>query len=514
MATIDVTYPAFPVFLQLSPNYLQLLLAPIFDYVENHTYPKQFAPHDLGSSYPRADGHLNGSGEEDMPVEESANMLIMAGALIQRLPADQATAYAKAHYTMLRQWAQYLVSALPDPGNQNQTDDFTGFIAHSSNLALKGIVGIAAMAQISQTAGNTADAASYASTAKGYIATWASNSQDGQHLRLAYDQAGTWSLKYNGFPDRLLNTNLVAPAIQAQEAAWYSGRASTYGVLLDNRNDYTKTDWELWAAAFLQNQTGTRNSLISGIYNFANSSGSRVPFTDWYTVASGNQRGFQNRPVIGGLFALQNLRYTPNGLVAYWPFDNSTSYDNSGNFQDGVLNGGAAYTTGKQGGALSLNGTTACVSSPRPAVRTDGSFTVTAWVSMSDNSSTHTAVSQDGDQASGFFLQYSPPENRWAFAMTSADSGSAATTRAVSSAAPSLSTWVHLAGVRDAAAGVIKLYVNGVLQQSVAYTASWQANGGVQIGRGKWGGVAADFFPGAIDEVRLFDHALSDAELA
>ena len=512
--TIDVTYPAFPAFLQLSPNYLQMLLAPIFDYVETHTYPKQFAPHDLGSSYPNASGHLGGTGEEDMPVEESANMLIMAGALIQRLPAAQATAYAQAHYTILHQWAQYLISALPDPGNQNQTDDFTGFIAHSSNLALKGIVGIAAMGQISLTAGNSADAASFTSKAKSYIATWASSSQDGQHLRLAYDQSGTWSLKYNGFPDRLLNTNLVAPAIQAEEAAWYSGRTSTYGVLLDNRNDYTKTDWELWTAAFLQNQTATRNALITGIYNFANSSSSRVPFTDWYTVASANQRGFQNRPVIGGLFALQNLRYTPNGLVAYWPFDNSTSYDNSGNFQDGTLNGGATYTTGKQGGAISLNGTTACVSSPRPAVRTDGSFTVTAWVNMSNNSSTHTAVSQDGDQSSGFFLQYSPPENRWAFAMISADSGSATTTRAVSTAAPSLSTWVHLAGVRDAAAGVIKLYVNGALQQSVACTAAWQANGGVQIGRGKWGGTAADFFPGSIDEVRLFDHALTDAEIS
>ena len=47
MQTIDVTYPATPVFLYADPDYLGLLLAPILDYVENHGYPKVFAPHDL-----------------------------------------------------------------------------------------------------------------------------------------------------------------------------------------------------------------------------------------------------------------------------------------------------------------------------------------------------------------------------------------------------------------------------------------------------------------------------------
>ena len=514
VSTLDVIYPAFPAYLQLSPQYLQLLLAPIFDYVENHPYPKTWAPHDIGSGYPNATGHLNGSGEEDMPVEETANILIMTAALVQRLPAGAATAYVQAHYPILLQWAKYLVSALPDPGNQNQTDDFTGFIAHSSNLALKGIVGIAAMGQLAQLSGNTADATSYPATAKSYIATWLSSSQDGQHLRLAYDQPGTWSLKYNGFPDRLLNTNLVSPAVQAEEAAWYTSQAGGYGVLLDPRNDYTKTDWEIWTAAFLQAQPAARNMLVADVYNFANVTANRVPLTDWYVVSSAAQRGFADRPVVGGLFSLQTLRYTANGLVGYWPFDGSTSYDNSGNFQDGVLSGGAGYTAGKQGGAISLNGTTACVSSQRPVVRTDGSFTITAWANLSSASTFRTVASQDGDQASGFFLQYSAADNRWAMAMASADVANAASTRALSSAAPAVGAWVHLAGVRDAAAGVIKLYVNGVLQQNVAYSGSWQANGALQIGRGKWNGAPADFFAGAVDEVRAFDHALTDAEIA
>ena len=83
-----------------------------------------------------------------MPVEESANMLIMAGRLPRPVPAAQRAAYATAHYTILKQWADYLVANALDPGLQNQTDDFTGFIAHSANLALKGIIGIGAMGQI------------------------------------------------------------------------------------------------------------------------------------------------------------------------------------------------------------------------------------------------------------------------------------------------------------------------------------------------------------------------------
>jgi hypothetical protein len=517
VSTIDVTYPGFPAWLQLSPSYTQLLLAPIFDYVETHSYPHSFAPHDLGSSYPNATGHLSGSGEEDMPVEETANMLIMAASLIARLPAGQAASYAQQHYPILHQWGDYLVANALDPGNQNQTDDFTGFIAHSVNLALKGIVGIGAMAEIAATAGNTGDKAYYAGKARSYIASWQSMGQsaDKSHMRQTYDGSdSTWSLKYNGFPDRLLNTNLVPPVVQNAESGWYLNNQHTYGVILDPRNQYTKTDWELWTAAFLSGHPTTRNMFIGKVYSFANTSTSRAPFTDWYDTNSGNQVGFAARPVIGGLLALMTLRWTPNGMTGYWPFDNARTYDDSGNLGDGILNGGASFGTGKQGGAVSLNGATGCVSTPRPVVRTDTSFTVVAWVNLANTATFHTAVSQDGDRVSGFFLQYSASEDRWALTMTNADVDNAASVRALSTAPPATGVWTHLAGVHDSTAGQIKLYVNGALQQTTAKGSPWTANGNLQIGRGKWNGNSTDFFPGLIDEVRTFDHALTDAEIA
>jgi hypothetical protein len=242
-----------------------------------------------------------------MPVEESANMLIMSAAYLAR---GGPASFATEHYAILRQWAEYLVANALDPGYQNQTDDFTGFIAHSVNLALKGIVGIGAMSQIAEAAGNAADAAHYVGVARDYITRWQQKAQDGTHLRLAYDQPGTWSLKYNGYPDTLLGLHLVPDPVATEEADWYLAHRNQFGVPLDLRHSYTKTDWELWTAAWQHGDPAIRDALIDDVYLFANTSPSRVPFTDWYDTVSGRQVGFQARPVIGGVFALLTVAAT------------------------------------------------------------------------------------------------------------------------------------------------------------------------------------------------------------
>ena len=75
-------------------------------------------------------------------------------------------------------------------------------------------------------------------------------------------------------------------------------------MLLDPRNAYTKTDWELWTAAWLADHPATRDTLVNGVFGFANTTPQRVPFSDWYVVGTGNQQGFADRPVIGGVLAL------------------------------------------------------------------------------------------------------------------------------------------------------------------------------------------------------------------
>ncbi len=309
--TVDVMFPASPAWMYLDPQYLSLLLQPIFAYASSGKFTEPYSPHDLGP-YPNASGYAPGK-EEAMPVEETGNMIIMAAAYAQASPGSASAAYLSGHYTVLKQWADYLVSVLPDPGFQNQTDDFAGFIAHSVNLALKGIVAVAAMGQIAQTLGNTADAGHYSSKAQTFIAYWLQHSQDpsGSHLDLTYngpdDGNGTWGTTYNAFADALLGTGLVPDSVAAEQAAFYPTVSNMFGLPLQVPHSYAKSDWEMWVAAWLRDYPISRE-LIERVYLYANTTPNRVPFSDLYSTISGDQVGFQARPVQGGILSLLALQ--------------------------------------------------------------------------------------------------------------------------------------------------------------------------------------------------------------
>jgi hypothetical protein len=104
-----------------------------------------------------------------MPVEECGNMIIMTLAYAQR---TSDTAYLSQHYGILKQWTGYLVADSLVPDNQFSTDDFQGKLANQTNLALKGIIAIEAMAVISKLTGNNADATNSSSIAHDYITKW------------------------------------------------------------------------------------------------------------------------------------------------------------------------------------------------------------------------------------------------------------------------------------------------------------------------------------------------------
>jgi hypothetical protein len=311
VSTVDVIYPMSPVLLYTNPAWLKLLLDPILDYSERGTWPKPFAVHDLGSAYPKATGHDDGV-EKDMPIEESANMLLMMAAYAQRAKPDVAAAFANAHYKIAKQWADYLVPITLDPTNQAQTDDFAGPIDHSANLALKGILGIGAMAILAKMAGNTADAEAYANTSKDLIAKWVTKATDPSktHLVLKYDAPGTWSLKYNAFYDAVLGMKLVPQSVIDMEKAWYDSVAAPFGIPLDPRHTFTRVDWELWTAAVV-GPGSVRDKLIDGVYTFATESSTRCAFTDWYDAATALRMDFEARPVIGGMFSLLALKGGP-----------------------------------------------------------------------------------------------------------------------------------------------------------------------------------------------------------
>jgi hypothetical protein len=181
-----------------------------------------------------------------------------------------------------------------------------------------------------------------------------------------------------------------------------------------------------------------------------------------------------------------------------------------------TLTNGAAFTAGGAvKGAVRFDGVDDAVLTDGPSVRTDQSFSVAAWVKADRLvTGTHmTAVSQLGAFNSGFALQYNSGHQKWLFLFASADGEPATWGGAASSQQPVTGQWVHLAGVYDAAARQLRIYVNGQLGGSQPWTSTWHATGPVAIGRGMWRGQPSEHWPGSIDEVRLYTRALSEADV-
>ncbi len=301
IATVDVAYPASPIFMLLSNDLLKASISPVLDYAASPRWKFPFAPHDLGR-YPKANGQRYGGGEKSergqMPVEESGNMLIML-AVISRL--DGHSRYAERYWPQVQQWARYLRERGMDPENQLCTDDFAGHLAHNANLSLKAIVALACYAETCKLAGKADEAAEYRSIAEAFAREWPTKAADGDHYRLAFDKPGTWSMKYNLVWDRLLGLKLFPPEIARTEVAHYKTRLGKYGLPLDNRQLYTKTDWEVWTATLAESREDWQ-ALMAPVYAFVSETPDRVPLTDWYWTQNARRRGFQARPVIGGVF--------------------------------------------------------------------------------------------------------------------------------------------------------------------------------------------------------------------
>ena len=300
-ATVDVTYPSIPLFLLYNPDLVEYMLNPIFDYAERSEWKYDYAPHDVGI-YPILNGqqYSVSAGEltEDcqMPVEESGNMLLCTAALCKvRNNAD----YAKEHFALLEKWADYLCDFGFDPENQLCTDDFAGHLAHNCNLSVKAICGIAAWAMLLEMMGK--DGGKYAAAAREFAAKWKDAAQNGDHYRLAFDIKDSWSIKYNLVWDKILELNVFDKEIFEKEVEFYKTKINEYGVPLDSRSDFAKTDWQMWSTVLTDDREYT-DAVISAIVKMLTETNDRFPFTDWYYSKTGISREFRNRTVQGGLF--------------------------------------------------------------------------------------------------------------------------------------------------------------------------------------------------------------------
>ena len=320
-ATVDVSYPSIPLFLLYNPELVKGMMRPVYRVARSDAWNFDFAPHDAGR-YPLLNGQMYGYRdgvllyEKQMPVEECGNMLIMEATVAL---ATKDISFARANWDLLSQWVKYLIENGRDPENQLCTDDFAGHLAHNCNLSLKAIMGLASFGILSGMMGNAAEEQKYLELARDMAKDWAERAQnaDGSY-RLAFDCEGTFSMKYNLVWDKLFGTGVMPKTVLAAETGSYVKRMQPFGMPLDNRSAYTKSDWLIWTGTLFDTRAEFE-AFVAPMWLAFHTTPGRVPMSDWYWTDTGLHKtyesrsynsahteqvlkSFRNRTVQGGLF--------------------------------------------------------------------------------------------------------------------------------------------------------------------------------------------------------------------
>jgi hypothetical protein len=321
--TADVIYPEFPIVLYYAPELMRLQVVTFLEYAMNYTsqpYPLQWAPHHLGY-WPIA--NLAYTQQENMPLEETSFFFLMIASIAQRQGGD--VSWLTPYWPVMNTWYNFMVDLLPFPQEQLSTDDFDGPLYNATNLAVKGVAALASYGYIiQQYTGNATAAAEIYQIAATYSNvmidySWVDNGTN-SHFMIGYKGSqsdggdpNSWPMLYNalwlrilGYDNLLPNQNVYLNTMRD----WYSSNVmNEFGIPLNSRKTYTKDDWMTFLAATYYtpepypSPSTFSATLHSKLFNWANLTTGRNPFSDWISTTSPDAVGFEARPVMGALWA-------------------------------------------------------------------------------------------------------------------------------------------------------------------------------------------------------------------
>ncbi|KAH8107238.1 hypothetical protein BXZ70DRAFT_285390 [Cristinia sonorae] len=342
---VEIIYAAFPFFLYLNPTYAGYLLAPLFDYQASSQSTQPYAAKDLGTTYPKATGNNR---EHSQGIEQSGNMLIMTLAHA-RISGDGK--FINQYYGLLEKWARYLVNNTMLPTSNQISADLESR-ANITNLVVKGIIGVRAMAEISKSLGKNDDVTAFSTAALQMSETWESLalSSDRSHILATYGDEESWALPYNLYADQLLQTNLINTTVYASETSYLKGLMSetpksnlvtSFGLPISTTTTIQgHTAWTLFTAAIMSDPA-TRDMLLQPIWNQVVTNTSTFPYSDVYNLNSGALVSGSASPALGGIFAPLALRLSAKTIVAPPPSPGSDPQKSSiiGPVVGGVVGG-------------------------------------------------------------------------------------------------------------------------------------------------------------------------------
>ncbi|EJC98583.1 uncharacterized protein FOMMEDRAFT_96129 [Fomitiporia mediterranea MF3/22] len=290
---VDVLYAAMPAYLYLNPAILGYLLSPLMEYQESTQYTNPYAAQDLGSQFPNATGNSNG---HDQGIEHSANMLIISLAHAQ-ISGDGSL--LNQHYNLLSGWGNYLVNNTMNPEDQASSLSDAILSSNQTNLILKGIIGIGAMAKISGYMGYTDVQNRFQGIAQQYMQKWTSLAVDAGQIRISFGSTSS-GIIYNLYADKLLQLKLVPSSVYDTQTQYYKSQTSLFkcGIPLDASNMSSTAHWMMFGSAAVTDTT-VRDAMIEQIRSYLSAELQNRPFPILYNPRDGTQLGGENRCVIG-----------------------------------------------------------------------------------------------------------------------------------------------------------------------------------------------------------------------